>query len=517
MPKQTETGLVAERSAAHDRRWWLLVVLCLSLVIVTLDNTILNVALPTLVRTLHASADQLQWIVDGYIIVFAGLLLTAGSAGDMFGRKWGLMLGLGVFGVGSVLSALSATADQLIAARCLMGAGGAAIMPATLSILTIAFTDSRERAKAIGIWSSMSGIGIAIGPIAGGFLLDHFWWGSIFLVNVPIVAIGLVGAAALVSNSREPTSRPDWIGAGLSIVALSLLVRTIIEAPTDGWGSTTILGFFGIDAVLFLAFFLHERRCRHPMLRLGFFASPRFRISSFAVTLMFFSLFGMLFLLTQELQFVLGYSPLGAGLRTVPVAVMILLASPLAGTFGHRFDTRWLVGSGLIVVAGSLALMTGLRPSSPYGLELAVLVGTGLGMGLAMAPATDAIMGSIPPEQSGVASGTNGTLIQLGGALGVAVLGSALTTRFHSAVAPAIHQLPASAAAAANSGIGGALAVAHQLPPPYGRLLGSLARSGFANGIDLAAVIATGACLVGALVVLLRLSGRGGQSESTGV
>ena len=313
------------------RRWAVLVVLCLSLLVVALDNTILNVALPTLVRELHATDSQLQWIVDGYTIVFAGLMITFGSLGDRVGRRGVLIIGLAVFGTGSALSAFSSSAGELIAFRCIMGVGGALVMPSTLSILTNVFISPKERARAIGIWSGTSGLGVALGPIIGGWLLAHFWWGSVFLVNTPIVAAGLVAVALLVPTSKDPAARRlDPGGTVLSIAGLGLLLWGIIEAPVDGWGDKLVIGALTGGVVLIAAFVSWEMRTDHPMFRMDFFANARFSAASVSVSLVFFALFGAMFLLTQYLQSVLGYTPLEAGVRIAPVALTLAIAAPLA-------------------------------------------------------------------------------------------------------------------------------------------------------------------------------------------
>ena len=288
-----------------ERRWLALGVLCLSLLLVVLDNTILNVALPTLVDELDASTSDLQWIVDSYVLVFAGLLLSAGSLGDRFGRKRSLFLGMIVFGIGSVLAALTGSSGALIATRGLMGVGAAFVMPATLSIITNLFTDPRERAQAIAAWAGVAGLGVAIGPITGGWLLEHFWWGSVFLVNVPFIVLALVAGWKLLPESRDPEQpRLDFVGAGLSIVGLTALVWTLIEAPNHGWTDVMTLGGFAVALAVLGSFIAWERHTDHPMLDLSFFADRRFSVGTGAVTLVMFSLFGALFVLTQLLQFV---------------------------------------------------------------------------------------------------------------------------------------------------------------------------------------------------------------------
>ena len=300
----------------YPRRWWALGVLSLSLILIGLDNTILNVALPTLSQDLHATDSQLQWIVDGYTLVFAGLLLTAGSLGDRFGRRKALFTGLIVFATGSLAATWAGSAGQLTAARAVMGVGGAIIMPATLSVLTNVFVDARERAKAIGIWAAVSGLGIVLGPTAGGWLLEHFWWGSVFLINVPIAAAALISGYWLVPESRDPAApRVDVLGAVLSVAGLGTLVWAIIEGADRGWTSAPILSAFAVAAVTLTAFVYWQHRCEHPMLDLRFFRDRRFTTACVAITLVFFGMFGTIFFLTQYLQFVLGYSPLEAGRR----------------------------------------------------------------------------------------------------------------------------------------------------------------------------------------------------------
>jgi EmrB/QacA subfamily drug resistance transporter len=309
-------------STGYQRRWWALAVLCLSLVVLAMDNTILNVTLPTLARDLGATASQLQWMVDAYILVFAGLLLTMGAVGDRFGRKLALDAGLLVFAAGSAASAFAGAPEVLIAARATMGIGAALIMPATLSIITNTFPPT-ERGRAIGVWAGVAGLGIVLGPVIGGWLLEHFWWGSVFLVNLPVVALAMLAGWPLVPNSRDPDATPlDPTGAALSIAALVTLVYGIIQAPEQGWTDPRILGAFGVAVVLAVGFIWWERHTQHPMLPIQFFGNPRFSAASGAIAMAFYALFGSVFLLTQHLQFVLGYTPLLAGVRILPIAAL---------------------------------------------------------------------------------------------------------------------------------------------------------------------------------------------------
>ncbi|HSS10546.1 MAG TPA: DHA2 family efflux MFS transporter permease subunit, partial [Acidimicrobiales bacterium] len=341
------------------RRWVTLAVLCLSLLVVVVDNTIVNVALPTLVRQLHASTTALQWVVDAYTLAMAGLLLSLGSLGDRIGRHRTLAGGLLVFGLGSVLAAASGSASQLIACRVLMGIGAAAIMPATLSILTNVFTDAAERARAIALWSAVAGLGIAIGPTLGGWLLEHFSWGSIFLVNVPIVAIALIAGRLVVPPSaNDHAAALDLPGALLSIAGLVAIVYAVIEAPSNGWLSATTVGIGALGATIIAAWVIWELRSTHPMVDLRIFRNARFSAASFAVTMIFLGLFGWLFLFTQQLQFVLGYNTLQAGVRALPFALTIGMVAPAAAQLAARIGTKVVVASGLAVMAGGFGLMS---------------------------------------------------------------------------------------------------------------------------------------------------------------
>lgn len=494
------------------RQWAVLAVLCVSLLIVALDNTILNVALPTLARVLRATDSQLQWIVDGYTIVFAGLLITFGSVGDHFGRKGALLAGLLVFGAGSALSAFSRSAGELIAFRCVMGVGGALVMPSTLSLLTNVFQQPKQRARAIGVWAGTSGLGIAVGPIIGGWLLAHFWWGSVFLVNTPIVALGVTAVLLLVPTSKDPAARrPDVTGTVLSIAGLGTLLWGIIEAPIDGWGAWDVLLALCGGAVIITSFILWEQRSSHPLLRLEFFASARFSASSVSVSLVFFALFGAMFLLTQYLQSVLGYSPLQAGLRIAPVALTLAAGAPLAALMVERVGTKLVVVAGLCTVAIGLGMLSRLRVTSGYLPVLITILVAGTGMGLTLSPSTEAIMGSLPAREAGVGSAMNGTNIQVGGALGVAILGSVLNQHYRGGLGPvlAVLHLPGAAAHEARSSLGGALQVAAHLPSAAATDLASTAKSSFVGGVNLADLIGMAIAIAGAITALAFLPARG--------
>lgn len=491
----------------YRQRWWTLAVLDLAVFVVVLDDTILNIALPALQRELGATSSQLQWILDSYLLVFAGLLLAAGSLGDRFGRKGALQLGLVVFGGGSLASALSQDPNQLIAARSVMGVGAAFIMPTTLSILTNVFP-AEERAKAIGIWSGVVGLGIAIGPLASGALLEHFWWGSVFMVNVPVTALGLLAAAALVPDSRDPAAPPvDVPGAALSIGGLGALIFAIIEAPSAGWTSMRTLATFAAAAVVLALFAAWERRSAHPMLDLRFFRSARFSTSAASIMLTFFALLGLLFVLTQHLQFYLGYSPLGAGARAAPVAVAVMGGALIAAFAVARVGARLMVGSGLLIVALGLLVIAGGREGG-YPPVLAGMLTIGLGMGLAMTPATDAVMGSLPKARAGVGSAVNDTTRQVGGAFGVAVVGSIFSSRYREAMDGAVAALPAPVRELASDSLGGALFVASEAGGPASDVLVAAARAAFVDALGWSLVITAAVAGAASLLAFALLPSR---------
>ncbi|MEA2535647.1 MAG: hypothetical protein QOJ93_3458 [Actinomycetota bacterium] len=497
-----------QRPEGYERRWWILAVLCLSLLIIGVDNTILNVALPTLSRVLHATNSQLQWIVDAYVLVFASLLLTTGSLSDRFGRRSALALGLIVFGFGSVASAFAGTANLLTAARALMGVGGALIMPSTLSILTNVFP-AEERGRAIGIWAGVSGLGIAIGPVVGGALLGHFWWGSVFLVNVPVVLVGLVAGRLIVPNTKDPSSpKVDPIGAILSVVGLVALVYGIIEVPSYGWGNGRILAAFALAVVVIGSFVAWELHTDHPMLKIQFFRNPRFTAASVGIMLVFFALFGSFFFVTQELQFILGYTPLQAGLRLAPIALVMAIAAPMSGRLVEKIGNKAMVSIGMGFAALGLAYLGTTTAGSGYGHIFMSLLFLGVGIGFAIAPATESIMGSLPIEKAGVGSAMNDTTRQVGGALGVAILGSVFSSAYIAGLAPALRSTPAVAAKAAGQSVGAALAQAQRLGGSAGQALEFAARTSFVHAMDRSLFVGAGFALLGALIALIWLPNR---------
>ena len=440
-------------SIQYARRWKTLGVLSLSLVIIGLDNTILNVALPTLQDEFDASASKLQWMVDSYLLVFAGLLLVFGTLGDRFGRKLALQAGVSIFGLASLGALIADSADQVIVVRAAMGVGAALIMPATLSIIANVFT-GEERRKAIAVWAALAAVGIGLGPLTGGLLLEWFSWSSVFMVNVPFAVAALLLGIRYVPESRDP--RPgsfDLLGAGLSTAGFSVLVYAIIEAPEKGWTSALVLGLLAASGLLLGAFFWWERRCKEPMLDLGFFRSASFSVGTAAVSVAFFALLGAIFALTQYLQFAHGYSAIEAGAVMSPIAPGLMLGAGSSSKAVERLGVSRVVAVGLTGLAIMLALTTLWEPQTG-ALALALwFFGIALAMGWVMAPATDAVVGAVPAAKSGVASATNTVARMVSGALGVAIIGSLVNSLYSNDVDGSFVR-PAGPSASARRGFG---------------------------------------------------------------
>jgi EmrB/QacA subfamily drug resistance transporter len=508
-------------SRSFRLRWWILAVLCLSLLVIVVDNSILNVALPHLQEDLNATFSQLQWMVDSYTLVFACLLLTAGSLGDRFGRKGALQFGMAVFGLGSVLSAMANSPEQLIATRALMGVGGAFIMPSTLSLITNVFPPE-ERGRAISYWAAIAGVGVALGPVSGGLLLEHFYWGSIFLVNIPIVATALIAGAYLLPKSRDPEKpKLDLVGAALSIVGLLALVYAIIQGPTEGWTSPVIVGSFTLAVVVLAVFAWWESHSTHPMLRLSVFENPRFSAASLGITLIFFAMFGTLFLLTQYLQSIMGFSALQAGLALLPWAAIMLVVAPLSARLAERYGTKLVVGTGLSFATVALLLFATL-PATNISYVTDVLprmVLIAIGMGLVMAPATESIMGSLPRAKAGVGSAMNDTTRQVGGTLGVAVVGSVMLSTYGARVGDALTatRLPLSSdvVSQAKQSLATALGIAtHKgVPAELQTKLVTEINQAFVSGMHRGVLFAAAATLLGAIIVFRWLPARGTEVD----
>jgi EmrB/QacA subfamily drug resistance transporter len=499
---------------AHVRRWLILAVLCVSVFLIVVDNTIVNVTLPTLARDLHADTSELQWIVDAYTLVFAGLLLAAGSLGDRFGRRGALEVGLLLFALFSTAAARATTPGQLIAARAAMGIGAALIFPATLAILVNVFREPSERAKAIGIWAAISGLSVALGPVTGGWLLEHFWWGSVFLVNVPIALAGILAVQLIVPTSRDTKAgKADPLGLLLSIAGVSLLIWAIIEAPHNGWGSTETLAAFGVAALLLAAFVLWQLRSSHPMLDVRVFGNLRFTAGSMSVTLAFFALFGFIFMVTQYFQFVRGYGTLEAGIRTVPFAVFTGVAAPLSARLALRFGTKVIVTLGLLAMGIGFLVASRTGVDAPYWYIVLAMFFMGGGLGLVNAPATEAIMGALPPAKAGVGSAVNDTTRELGGTLGVAIVGSLFASVYGSALVDALRgsPLPPQALDVARDSVGAAYAVADQAPAPFGDSIRTVAAHSFVDGFSAGSRVAAAVVFVGAVLAYLFLPARSGR------
>jgi MFS transporter, DHA2 family, multidrug resistance protein len=498
--------------AADRRRWWILAVLCLSVLLVVIDNTIVNVALPTMSRDLAASTQSLQWIVDAYTLVFAGLLLVGGNLGDRLGRRRMLQAGLALFAVTSVGAALARTTGELIAGRAAMGIAAALIYPATLALLNTAFTSAKERATAIGIWAGVSGLAVAVGPVAGGLLLRHFSWSSVFYINVPVVIIALAAGWRLLPESRDPRAgRFDPLGAVASVAGIGLLVWTIIEAPRHGWlTAATIGGFAGALAILG-TFTWWQLRRPDPLLDVRLFANPRFSAASGAIALAFFGLFGFIFLITQYFQVVRGYDPLTAGLATLPFAIVTGAMSPVAIIAMKRAGTKVIVTAGLLLMSAGFLVAAGTAVSSGYwGRIIISMVLMAAGLALTSGPATEAIMGALPRDKAGAGSAVNDTTRELGGTLGVAIVGSAMSSVYASHVGSALAGLgaPAAAVAAAKQSVVAGLGVAAHLPPALHAAAADATRLGFIDGLHAGSFVAAGATAAAALATLLFLPAR---------
>ncbi len=494
-----------------------LAVLCLAVLMVNLDNTILNVALPTLVDRLKATTGQLQWIVDAYAMVFGGLMMVGGSLADRYGRKRLFLVGLAIFGCGSLGASFASGVDLLIGWRAVMGAGAAMTIPSGLAILNDLFHQPAQRGKAVGIWSGTVGLGIAIGPVAGGLLLSHFWWGSIFLVNIPVVIAGIVGGLLLVPDSRNQFSRrPDPVGGLLTVGGLGLILWAIIEGPNHGWLSPTVFGAALAGLVVIAGFVWWEHHIDHPMLPLGLFRSRRFSIAIIAVALGVFALLGGLFVQTQFLQFGLGYSPLKAGLCILPIAGLLAAGALTSPWIVRAIGTKFTAATGLLLVSGGLVQIAAIASvTTTYADVLPGLLLMGLGAGLLMPSATDSVLSTLARDDAGVGSATNSTAMQVGGALGVAVIGSVLSTRYQHTLEPALagRHVPPVAVQAILGSLGGALAVARIVGGSLGVALAHIARVGFALGSHTAFLVAAGVTGAGAVLILAALPSRPPHEE----
>jgi EmrB/QacA subfamily drug resistance transporter len=482
------------------KRWIVLGILSLSLFIAAIDNTVLNLALPSISTDIGASTSGLQWITSSYILVFASLLLTTGVIGDRYGRKLILQAGTLLFGIGSLAAALSTSTGMLIACRAFLGLAAAMIMPATLSILTDTFRDPRERAKAIAIWSAVFSLGASIGPVIGGYLLEYFDWSAVFYINVPVVAIAFIGGYLMIRESKgERLSKPDILGVILSIGGLSTLVYGIIEAGRTSWADGTVLVCLGVAAIILGLFLWWEKRSNTPMLPMDFFRNMSFTGGSLAMLMTVFSLMGSLFFISQYLQSVQGYSPVASAVRMLPMGITIFIFAVMSAWIAHRIGNKFAVALGtLITGVGLLYFALVLAPDSSYALLVVGMLLIGCGMGVMVGPATDAIQGSLPVGRAGIASAMNPTTQQVGAALGVAVLGALMNATYLDKIdaLAVVTSLPAEAAEAVRDSIQGAHFVAAQLPADASQAVVDGANSAFTSGM-------TDAMFIGAIVMFV--------------
>ncbi|MEU7220791.1 MFS transporter [Nocardia iowensis] len=473
-----------ESNVVRDpRRWWILGVLCLSLLVLMIDGTVLNLAIPSLIRELNATPSDVQWILDGYVLVFAGLLLTAGSLSDRFGRRRMLIIGLAVFGVASLAAVLATEPWQVVAARVAMGVGGSLLMPSTLSILMTTFAED-ERRKAMAAWSTVSMVGIVAGPTLGGFLLQHYWWGSVFLLNIPVAVLAIVAALVLMPESTGQQRPVDLIGVLLSIVALVSTVYVIIERE---WN----IGMIVLAVVTAIGFVVWESRSEHPMLPLAVFRNRDFTGTALTLLLMVFGMGAVMLMLTQYLQFVLGYGPMKAGLALLPYAVAAAVCNGLGATLGKKLSNKTLIVSGLLVMGAAFAILAVGAVGTGYLWVLVSMLVMGIGGGLAGPAAYAAIMSAIPLEHAGVGSAMNDTLQQVGMAISIAILGSVLAGVF-------TEHMPADTPEAARESIGAAFQLGFAEP----------AKEAFTAAMSTGSWISAGFCVAAAVLGLTLLRRR---------
>jgi EmrB/QacA subfamily drug resistance transporter len=510
-PQEAILMSIDTQSRYYQQRWLGLLFICVSLLVIAIDNTILNVALPSISRSLGATASDLQWIVDAYILVFAALLLTMGSIGDRIGRKRILQAGLVLFGVGSLWAALATTTEMLIAARAFLGLGAAIIMPATLSLITATFP-AEERSQAIALWAAVFGLGVGTGPVIGGWLLESYDWNAVFFVNLPVILLALVGGAYYLAESRdEDAPSADWVGVALSIPGLFALVYGIIEAGVKSWTDPQVLAAFGIAGVLLIAFALWESRASNAMLPLSFFRNMSFTGANTTLAMLMFGMFGSVFFLSQYLQTVLGFTALETGIRIVPLAVTMAVMAALSAQVTQRLGTKLTVTLGTLILAGGLFYMsTTVAVDSSYSVIVIGLIAIGAGIGLAISPATDSIMGSVPPNKAGIGSAMNDTTRELGGALGVAILGTIMNTRYIKdleALRETLPMMPGEALDAVADSIQAAhiVAASPQVPSFAREMIISTADQAFVSGMSEAMFIGSIIMLAAAVVAFILL------------
>ncbi|MDT0567097.1 MFS transporter [Streptomyces sp. DSM 3412] len=512
---------VDKMTGPYARRWWALLVLCLSLLITVMANTSLIVAAPDMTTDLGLSSSDLQWVVDSYTVPYAALMLVLGAIGDKYSRRGALVLGLLIFAAGSVMGSLVDETSLVIVARAVMGIGAAVVMPATLSLVVATFPRS-ERAKAITAWAATSGVAVAVGPLVSGWLLEDHAWGSTFLINVPIALLAVFGALALVPPSKaQGMGRIDYVGGLLSIVTVGSLIYAAIEGPHSGWGAgpVTAAVVAGVGLVAFVAW---ELRHPHPMLDVRKFTLRPFSGSMLAVMFFFFGMFAVIYYATQFLQFVLGYGALDTGVRLLPLGGAVFLGSALTGMLTPKLGVKVMVVTGMVVGTAGMFLLTQIDKGSTYGDFLVPLMMLGLALGLAISPATDTIMGSFPESELGVGGGVNDTALELGGALGIAVLGSLLGTAYRDELTDLVgNRLPGEAMEIAKDSVGGGLAVAERVAqdpsagPQQAQAAVDAVHQAFAHGVAQTSLIGGIIMAAGTAIVLLVLPGRRGFARKS--
>ncbi|SDC13699.1 drug resistance transporter, EmrB/QacA subfamily [Geodermatophilus telluris] len=527
-PERDRTAAGGEERPGYARRWWVLATMTVCLLVVITGNTTLNVAIPTLQRELGATQGELQWAVDAYIVVFAGLLFSWGVVGDRIGRRTVLLVGLGVFATGSVLAAFSDSPLELIAWRAVMGVGGAAVQPTTLAVITNVFPPA-ERGRAIGIWAATAGLAVAGGPLASGAVLTHFWWGAIFLIGVPVALLGVLGTLAFVPESRDPDpGRLDVPGVLLSIAALAGLVYGIIHGGSGvGWTTPGVLVPLLGGAALMVLFVWLQRRSAHPALDVSLFRLPAFSAAAVALGLNFFALMGATFYLVYYLQGARGYDPLQSGAALIPVALGMAVMAPRSSRLAERHGAKAVCAGGFALITLSFLGFQLLDQDAPLWLLLTTLSVQGLGMGAVMAPATESIMSVVPREKAGAGAAVNNSVRQVGGALGVALLGSVLASAYAADIGRQVDVLPAALRDEARSSIAATLEMA-RATAAQARAAGDEeaaaaaeglvepAREAFVSAMHLTAVGTAAASSVAAVVVLVWLPGRRRPEPHTG-
>lgn len=498
--KQITPDMDGIEPSIYNRRWKILATLCASLLLVTIGNSSLNLALPTLARELSLSTLQLTWIVDIYSLVFASLLFTTSAVADRYGRKTIMQAGLFIFLLATVYAGFVATSGiELIIARGVMGIGGAMVMPTTLSIINNVFPRS-ERAKAIAIWSGLAGGGVALGSIATGFLIEHYSWHSVFIFSAVIGAIGFVFNQVLTPNTRDEHETPvDWLGGVLSAIGLMGLVYGIIESPSHGLVDPSIMASLGVGIFSLILFVLWQLRTKHPMLDMALFKKPAFSISALSVTLVFFALMGIFFSMSQLFQLIMGYGPMESSFRMLPIMMLMMISSPFVPNIVKRFGTRLTVSTGLVLVSFAFIIMSQWPSIPAYWQVLGSSAIMMTGMALTMTPATNMMMSAIPRNRAGMGSAMNDTTRELGGSLGIAVLGAVLSSVYSDKIVSVASSLPEQARVVAESSLAGALAVAHNLGPA-GQAFALAAKESWMNGLSQAMIIASAIVAMAAVI-----------------